>query len=102
MITGKKFSFNFNDNCVNAWCRSLFITDGNAYLNCKHRHQFSKGITKILSDPTRAHSLLDHSKDRKRASKRRFNDYEFHVQERKYVSQISVKISFATTQLPAL
>ena len=46
--------------------------------------------------------MLDHNKDRKYASKREWTDREYHVQERKDIPHISVKISYATTQFPAL
>ena len=48
----------------------------------------------------RAHSLLVHGKYRRRAIKREWNGYEYHVQEIKDVQHISAKISCATTQFP--
>ena len=39
-----------------------------------------------------------HSKYRKWASQRKLNDCKYHVQERKYVSHTTMKISYATTQ----
>ena len=62
----------------------------------------SRGFQKHISDPTRAHGLLDHGKDRKCADKRKWTDREYHVQYRKYVPHTSVKMSCATTQFPAL
>ena len=44
-------SFNVNDNCETTLCRSSLITDINDYLNCKHRHCFSKGISKTSFRP---------------------------------------------------
>ena len=40
----------------------------------------ARELQKHLSNPTRSHDLLDHGKDRKRASKRKWNDREYHVQ----------------------
>ena len=57
---------------------------------------------KHLSDPTHAHGLIDHVKDRKRASKRKWTEREYHVQENKYVQYKSVKISCDSTQFCAL
>ena len=53
-----------------------------------------------ISDPARAHYLSDHSKDRKCASKRKWNSSEYYLQEIKDVSHILVKMSCATTQFP--
>ena len=52
----------------------------------------------IYQVPKRAHGLLDNGKDRKRASKRKWNDRDYHIQDRKYVSHIWVKMSCATNQ----
>ena len=60
----------------------------------------AREFQKHLSDPTRAHSLLDHGKDRKISSKRKWNEHEYHFQDRKYLSHTSVKISCETTQFP--
>ena len=62
----------------------------------------SREFQKHLSDPTRAHGLLYHGKDIKHASKRKWNDCDYHVQERNDVSHTSVKMSCATTKLPEL
>ena len=62
----------------------------------------ARELQKNLSYPTRAHGLLYHVKVRKRSSKHKWIDREYHVQESKYMSQISVKMSYATTQLPEL
>ena len=43
---------------------------------------------KHISDPTQAHGLLDHGKDRKRASKKKWTEREYHLQDRKYVPHI--------------
>ena len=48
----------------------------------------AKEFQKHLSDPTKAHGLLDHCKDIKCDSKRKCNDWQYHVQEIKYVSHI--------------
>ena len=46
--------------------------------------------------------MLDHGKDRKLDSKRKWKERDYHVQDRKYVQQKSVKMSCASTQFPAL
>ena len=53
-----------------------------------------------LSDTTRAHGLLDPGKCIKRSIKQKWNEREYHVQYRKDVSHVSVKMSCATNQLP--
>ena len=55
-----------------------------------------------LSDPTWAHGLLDHGKERKCVSNQNWTDHEYHVQESKDVPHVSVKMLRKTTQLPAL
>ena len=55
---------------------------------------------KYISEPTWAHDLLDHGKDRKIASKHKCTKREYHTQDIKYVPHTSVKMSCATTQLP--
>ena len=66
--------------CETAWCSRLRITDGNTYLNFEHRHKYSKGISKNISETTHTHVLMDHGKDRKHASKRKWTESEYHVQ----------------------
>ena len=63
---------------------------------------YQGGLKKTFSDPTRAHGLLDHGKERKHASKWEWTEREYHAQDRKYLPHISVKMSCATTQFPAL
>ena len=58
----------------------------------------SREFLKYLSDTTWAHGLLDNDKYRKCASKRKWNERDYHVQDRKYVPHASVKIPCATTQ----
>ena len=58
----------------------------------------SREFQKYISDPTRAYGLIDNGKDRKRASKHKWTDHEYHVQYRKYVQHKSVKISCNLTQ----
>ena len=53
----------------------------------------------MFSDPTPAHGLLDHVKDRKASIKWKWNERDYNSQERKYVPPTSVKISCDTTQL---
>ena len=60
----------------------------------------ARGFQKHSPGKTRANGLLDHSKDIKRSSKRKWTNREYHLQYRKYVSQTSVQMSRATTQLP--
>ena len=62
----------------------------------------ARKFQKHPSDPTCTHGLLDHSKDRKLASKQKWNEREYLVQDRKYVSHILVKMSCTTTQFPEL
>ena len=61
----------------------------------------AREFQKHLSKPTWAHGFLDHGKDIKCISKQKWTDSEYHVQYRKYVLHISVKIPCATTQFPA-
>ena len=44
----------------------------------------AREFQKHISDPTLAHGLLDYGEDRKIAIKRKCNDREYHVQDRKY------------------
>ena len=46
--------------------------------------------------------MLDHGKEIKRASKQKWDERDYHVQERKNVPQTSAKISCAINQFPAL
>ena len=62
---------------------------------------FSREFQRRLSDPTRAHGLLDHGKDMKYDSKLNWNEHKYHSQDRKDVPHISENISCVTTQLPA-
>ena len=40
-------------------------------------------VFKNISDPTHAHGLIDHGKDRKRASKHKQTDREYHFKDKK-------------------
>ena len=62
----------------------------------------AREFQKHLSDPTRAHGLLDHVKDIKCDSKWKWTGSEYHFQKSKDMQHILVKISCATTQFPAL
>ena len=62
----------------------------------------SREFQRYISDPTRANGLLDHGKDPKCDSKRKWTEPEYHVQYSKYVPHTSVKILCATTQSPEL
>ena len=53
----------------------------------------SRGFQKYILEPTQAHGLLYHDKDRKSSSKKKWNDSEYHVQVSKDMPHISVKIS---------
>ena len=46
--------------------------------------------------------MIDLGKDIKRASKRKWTDREYHVQDIKYFPHIAMKMVYATTQFPAL
>ena len=50
---------------------------------------------KNISDPKCAHSLIDHRKDRKRASKLKCTERAYYVLDRKYVYHKSLKFSCA-------
>ena len=95
-------AFNVNDNFATVWYRSLWIKDDNSYLNYEHKHRFSKVFSKKLSGPTQEHGLLYHNSYRKRSSKRKWTDHEYHVLYIKYGPYSSVKISCATTHFPPL
>ena len=53
---------------------------------------------KYISEPTRAHLLIDNIKDRKQASKRKWTEHDYYIQDRKYVQQKYVKMSCESTQ----
>ena len=53
---------------------------------------FSIEFKKHLSDPSWSHEFSNHGKDRKCASKRTWDDNEYHVQDRKYVPYTIVEI----------
>ena len=57
----------------------------------------AKQSQKHISDPSLAHILIDHGKDIKRSSERKWTEREYYVQDRKYVHQKSVKISCSST-----
>ena len=59
--------------------------------------RLTREFQKHLSEPTRAHISLDHIKGRKRSSKQKWNESDYHVQDSKYVPHTSVKISCVTT-----
>ena len=44
-----------------------------------------------ISDPTLAHELIDHGKDRKQSSNSKWMEREYHVQVNKYVQHKSVQ-----------
>ena len=75
---------------------AMHTSTENTYISLAREFQ------KRLSDPTRSHGLLRCGKDRKRSIKRNWTEHEYHFQDRKCVSHISVQMSCATTQLPAL
>ena len=62
----------------------------------------SREFQKHLSDPIWAHGLLDHSKDIKCASKWKWNERDYHIQDIKDMPHKSVKMSCETTQFPEL
>ena len=61
----------------------------------------ARGVQKNVSDPTRSHGLLDHSKDIKRARKLKCTERENRVQHRNYGPHTSLEMSCATTQFLA-
>ena len=63
----------------------------NAYISLTREYN-------LFSDPTPAHGLLDHVKDRKASIKWKWNERDYNSQERKYVPPTSVKISCDTTK----
>ena len=62
----------------------------------------AREFQKHISYPTWSHGLLDLGNDIKLGSKWKWNERDYHVHDRKYVSHISVKFSYATTQFQAL
>ena len=62
----------------------------------------ARKFKEYISDPTRAHGLLDQGKYRRLDSKFKWTDREYHVQHRKYLPQTSVKMSCYKTQVPEL
>ena len=57
---------------------------------------------KNLSEPTRKHGVMDQGKDRKRDSKRKWDESVYYVQDRKDVPHTAVKMPCAITQFPEL
>ena len=55
-----------------------------------------------ISDQTRAYGFIDHVKDMKQASKPKWTEREFHVQDIKYLQKKPVKLSCDSTQLQIL
>ena len=64
--------------------------------------RLAREFQKYISEPTRAHGLLDHDKDRKCYSKQKWAECAYHFQGIKDVSYISVNMSCATTEFPSL
>ena len=62
----------------------------------------SRELKKPILDPPRAYVFIGHGRYRKRASKRKWMDCEYHVQDRRYVQHKSVKLSCSSTQFQAL
>ena len=46
--------------------------------------------------------MIDQGKDRKQSSKNKWTECEYHVQDRKYLQQKSVKMACASTKFQAL
>ena len=61
-----------------------------------------KYFQKHLSNDERKHGFIDQGKDRKRSSKRKFTDREYHVQDNAGVAHKDVKIYCDTNQFPEL
>ena len=70
--------------------------------NVKAEIIITREFQKNLSYPTRKNLVMDRGKYIKQASERKCTESEYHVQYRKDVPQISVKMSCATTQFPIL
>ena len=51
----------------------------------QYRYQYSKGISKNISDPTRANGFIGHVKDRNQSSDSKFTEHDYIVQESKDV-----------------
>ena len=62
----------------------------------------AKEFQKHLSKDDRKHGVIVQGKDRKRASKRKWTDREYHVQDNDDVAHKDVKMYFDTHQFPAL
>ena len=62
----------------------------------------ARGFQKHLSDPTCKNVFVDQGKYVKLTSQKNWTESEYHVQDRKCVPHISVKISCTTTQFLAL
>ena len=62
----------------------------------------AREVQKYISDPTRTHGEMDHGKDRKLASKRKWTDPEYHIKDSKDVPQKSAKISRDKNQFTEL
>ena len=74
----------------------MYTSISNKYISIAREFQ------KHLSNPTRAHGLIDHGKYSKLDGKRKWMEREYHVQDRKDVQQKLVKISCASTQFQEL
>ena len=64
--------------------------------------RLAREFQKQLSDRTQEHGLLDHGKDRRRASKQKWTERKYHVQDRKYVSNTLVKIFLRNNSVPSI
>ena len=54
----KKVFFGVKYSCADAWCSSWWLNHVNSYLNFKHRHQRSKGISKTSLKPNTGTCLV--------------------------------------------
>ena len=55
-----------------------------------------------MSKDDRKHGVIDKGKYKKKSSKRKWTDREYHVQDSSDVSHKDVKMYFDTNQFPAL
>ena len=72
------------------------------YCTQKNDASLAKEFQKHLSKDDRKHGVIDQRKYKKRASKRKFTDGEYHVQDNADVAQKYVKMYCDTNQFPIL
>ena len=68
----------------------------------KNDASLDKELQKHLSKDYLKHGFIDHGKERKRSSKIKWTDREYHVQNNAYVAHKDVKMYCDTNRFPAL